>query len=79
MIVDEADTDIEMVKDPFLEAGIDIPEELPYQESRKSTVTSRFSKKHQSNRLSGTDLSTMIPINGEDLRIWVLGFRFSYL
>ena len=69
MIVDEADSDIEMVKDPFLEAGIDIPEELPYQESRKSTIISRFSKKHQSDRLSGTDLSSMIPINGEDLRI----------
>ena len=65
MIVDEADSDIEMVKDPFLEAGIDIPEELPYQESRKSSIISRFSKKHQ----SGTDLSAMIPINGEDLRI----------
>ena len=31
MIVDEADKDIAMAKDPFLEAGIDIPEELPYQ------------------------------------------------
>ena len=31
MIVDEADSDISMAKDPFLEAGIDIPEELPYQ------------------------------------------------
>ena len=75
MIVDESDSDIEMVQDPFLEAGIDIPEELPYQESRKSTIISRFSKKHQSDRLNGTDLSSMIPINGEDLRIWVLGFR----
>ena len=75
MIVDEVDTDIEMVKDPFLEAGIDIPDELPYQESRKSTVISRFSKKHQSDRLNGADLSSMVPINGEeDFRIWVLGF-----
>ena len=31
MIVDEADTDIAMAEDPFLEAGINIPEELPYQ------------------------------------------------
>ena len=31
MIVDCADTDTEMSTDPFLEAGIDIPKELPYQ------------------------------------------------
>ena len=31
MIVDEADSDISMAKDPFLEAGINLPEELPYQ------------------------------------------------
>jgi len=31
MIVDEADRDMEMAADPFLEAGIDIPQELPYQ------------------------------------------------
>ena len=36
MIVDEADRDIEMSEDPFLEAGIDIPKELPYRQ-RKST------------------------------------------
>jgi len=32
IIVDEADRDIEMENDPFLAAGIDIPEELPYQD-----------------------------------------------
>ena len=31
MIVDCADTDTEMATDPFLEAGIEIPKELPYQ------------------------------------------------
>lgn len=31
MIVDCADSDAEMATDPFLEAGIDIPKELPYQ------------------------------------------------
>ena len=31
MIVDCADTAAEMATDPFLEAGIDIPKELPYQ------------------------------------------------
>ena len=30
--MDEADRDIEMEEDPFLAAGIDIPEELPYKE-----------------------------------------------
>ena len=30
MIVDEADQEMEIVSDPFLDAGIDIPEELPY-------------------------------------------------
>jgi hypothetical protein len=30
MIVDEADRDIELSADPFLEAGIDIPKELPF-------------------------------------------------
>ena len=69
MIVDEADTDIEMVKDPFLEAGIDIPKELPYQESRKSTITSRFSKKHQTDTTEGTDSSLLVLMNGEDIKI----------
>jgi hypothetical protein len=31
MIVDNDDKDMDMIKDPFLEAGIDIPKELPYQ------------------------------------------------
>ena len=31
LIVDEADEELEMAEDPFLEAGIDIPPELPYQ------------------------------------------------
>ena len=31
MIVDNADRDVGMATDPFLEAGIDIPKELPYQ------------------------------------------------
>lgn len=30
MIVDEADTDLEMANDPFIEAGIDVPANLPY-------------------------------------------------
>ena len=32
MIVDQAEDDIEVVKDPFLEAGIQIPSDLPNQD-----------------------------------------------
>ena len=35
LIVDLGDLDLEMVTDPFLEAGISIPEELPYQKLPK--------------------------------------------
>ena len=47
LIVDLADTDMEMANDPFLEAGISIPEELPYQNlpSRSSSVRSIINKK----------------------------------
>ena len=31
MIVDQAEEDVEMSQDPFLEAGISIPESMPYQ------------------------------------------------
>ena len=33
MIVDEADMEIEMATDPFIEAGIEVPANLPYQDS----------------------------------------------
>ena len=32
LIVDEADMEIEMAEDPFLEAGIQIPKDLPYKD-----------------------------------------------
>ena len=32
MLVDDADMEMEMAKDPFLEAGITIPAELPYKD-----------------------------------------------
>ena len=31
MIVDEADLEMEMATDPFIEAGIEVPANLPYQ------------------------------------------------
>ena len=33
MIVDEADMEMEMATDPFIEAGIEVPANLPYQDS----------------------------------------------
>ncbi len=39
MIVDDADRDLEIVTDPFLEAGIDIPKELPYKKKSSSAVS----------------------------------------
>ena len=46
MILDLADADMELANDPFLEAGISIPEELPYQNlsSRASSVRSIIRK-----------------------------------
>lgn len=46
LIVDLADADMELANDPFLEAGISIPEELPYQNlpSRASSVRSIIRK-----------------------------------
>ena len=33
MIVDDADMEMEMANDPFIEAGIEVPPNLPYQDS----------------------------------------------
>ena len=35
MIVDEADMEMEMAPDPFIEAGIEVPANLPYQASNQ--------------------------------------------
>ena len=43
MIVDNDDKDMDMIKDPFLEAGIDIPKDLPFQ----SPVTQRKRKESE--------------------------------
>ena len=49
MIVDDADMEIEMSKDPFLEAGIAIPAELPYQDESQRENSARIvvGKGHQ--------------------------------
>ena len=42
MIVDDADADMEMAQDPFLEAGIAIPAELPYQDESQRENSARL-------------------------------------
>ena len=42
LIVDAADMDVEMVDDPFLEAGIEVPSALPYQKERQREESSRI-------------------------------------
>ena len=41
MIVDDADMEMEMAKDPFLEAGIAIPPELPYKDEKQRDQSAR--------------------------------------
>ena len=55
LVVDLADTDIEMVNDPFLEAGISVPYVLPYQtipNSRNSSIRSVIKKKNSVSLIS---------------------------
>jgi hypothetical protein len=67
IIVDEAERDIELEKDPFLAAGIHIPDELPYQEKtpkldRKSEETTLIEKTTSLVRKASTRLaSNMTP------------------
>lgn len=42
LIVDDADMEMEMAKDPFLEAGIAIPAELPYQDESQRENSARM-------------------------------------
>lgn len=53
IIVDEADRDMDMAADPFLEAGIDIPKELPYQ--KKPKLTPKLRMKINSRRNSAAE------------------------
>ena len=47
MIVDEADVEMEMATDPFIEAGIEVPPTLPYQDS--------YQKEESTKKVVGTD------------------------
>jgi hypothetical protein len=42
MIVDDADVEIEMSEDPFLEAGITAPPILPYQDEHQLGESARL-------------------------------------
>lgn len=42
IIVDDADMELEMCTDPFLEAGIAIPAELPYQDESQRENSARL-------------------------------------
>ncbi|XP_023337532.1 bestrophin homolog 24 isoform X2 [Eurytemora carolleeae] len=57
MIVDEADGEMEMAEDPFLEAGISIPEELPYKDSRRNSIRSSLGKKFSTTFLPSSKIS----------------------
>ena len=46
LIVDQADNDLEMANDPFLEAGISIPDELPYQYEESNLINSVIKEEH---------------------------------
>ena len=64
--MDEADREIEMEKDPFLAAGIDIPEELPYLPSPRPSIIQQNDQmevnvEKKSSIISDTDQSS----NGE--------------
>lgn len=51
LIVDEAEEDLEMSEDPFLEAGIDIPQDLPYQKHNNDPETVSLASTKSFNRL----------------------------
>ena len=58
MIVDNADRDVGMATDRFLEAGIDIPKELPYQTPVPKRKFSLIGRKEQG--LGGTSPATSL-------------------
>ena len=66
LIVDEADKEMEMGKDPFLEAGIEIPSELPYANPDEASIVSNKTT-HESEEVSEnpapnqTEIDTRIP------------------
>ena len=62
MIVDNDDKNMDMIKDPFLEAGIDIPKDLPFQ----TPITQRKRKESENkyNEEVITDEVNIEMING---------------
>ena len=76
MIVDDADRDVGMATDPFLEAGIDIPKELPYQTPTVQVMKRKFSligKKEQG--FSGPSPATSISSIAKDSSNTMVNFK----
>jgi len=69
-IVDEADNDLEMAADPFLEAGITVPDELPYEPEHlvetEETVRKRSVCKDDKADIEIENNKVTIPMNGID-------------
>ena len=66
LIVDQADNDLEMANDPFLEANISVPDELPYQSlitnnNLTNSVKFDLSKEHSVSLVSISTSSTSVP------------------
>ena len=57
MIVDEADMEIELTQDPFLEAGIDVPSQLPYTNGNKMDEASRITAAAEAEATTGDTAS----------------------
>ena len=68
-IVDQAEEDCEVVQDPFLEAGITIPSDLPYQDKSAE-------KDYQKD-----NIELKIQLDGEKLKFEFIRFfiRFNFI
>ena len=77
MIVDEADMEMEMATDPFIEAGIEVPPTLPYQDS--------YQKEESTKKVVGTDnpetvegymyFASLVDKTGKCWNIWGYGIE----
>ena len=81
MIVDDADMDMEMAKDPFLEAGIAIPAELPYRDESQREKSARAvvgvgHQRHES--VSSNNLPLEVEPTYEDVEVHNVGKRQIY-
>ena len=67
MICDQAEEDAEIVGDPFLEAGIKIPSDLPYQPNLSENtgkVESKEEKRHSTSNMK--EKQELLPLDATD-------------